>query len=83
MDRTDDFDAWLETGWRHGWAGAPVCVSHDGMPTTEAEDDDPDLCVHIIRLYPDADTRAAVHANHAASNWRATNLGLPDATPPR
>lgn len=74
------FDVWMEIGIRKGWAGAPVCYTHDGLPTTEAEDeawvegDDP--CLHIVRLYSDADMKEQVEANHSPSVWRRTNAGL-------
>jgi hypothetical protein len=35
-----------------------------------------DPCVHILRLYDDAETKASVEAEHSASVWRATNRGL-------
>lgn len=74
------FDLWMEVGIRNGWAGPPVCYTHDGLPTTAEEDemwvegDDP--CIHIVRLYDNADIRQAVEANHSPSVWRRTNQGL-------
>jgi hypothetical protein len=71
------FDEWLKIGMDEDWCGPPVCVTHDGVPSTavedEAVDEVGDPCLHIIRLYEDADVKAAVEANHSPSVWRATN----------
>jgi hypothetical protein len=68
------FDEWLRTGMDCGWCGPAVCSTHDGTPTSEAEDDDledgADPCVHILRLYENAEIRAAVESNHSPSLWR-------------
>jgi hypothetical protein len=74
-----DFEAWLQTGIANGWCGPAVCYTHDGLPTSEAEElefDDSDPCIHIIRLYEDKDNKIAVEQNHAPSIWRATNRGM-------
>jgi len=63
----------MKFGMDNGWCGPCVCYTHDGMPLSEAEEDqfeEGDPCVHIIRLYPDAETGAAVVANHSPSRWR-------------
>ena len=73
------FDSWLEFGYKAGWVGAPVCYTHDGLPTSALEDEDfeeSDPCIHIIRCYEDDETKLAVEANHSASLWRASNRGL-------
>lgn len=74
------FEDWLAYGYRQGWCGPPVCDIHDALPTSEAEDQEWDengeICVHIIRLYADAEEKAGVEANHAPSVWRASNRGL-------
>jgi hypothetical protein len=69
------FEEWIAFGKEQGWTGPAVCATHDGTPTSEAEDDESwDLgeppCQHIVRLYPDLETKAAVEANHAPSVWR-------------
>lgn len=75
-----DFETWLKVGYESGWCGAPVCYTHDGLPTSEAEDsvwvegDDP--CLHIIRLYEDEQQKRDVEDNHSPSQWRASNRGL-------
>ena len=69
---------WLAIGINHGWCGPPVCETHDGTPTSSVEDDEfdegQDPCIHILRLYSDDKTRAAVEANHSPSQWRKTGL---------
>jgi hypothetical protein len=73
------FDEWLQIGLTEGWCGPSVCETHDGTPTSIDEDfafdrgEDP--CIHIIRLYEDSETKAAVEENHSPSIWRATNAG--------
>lgn len=66
---------WLSVGYVRGYCGPPVCVIHDGYPSTEQEDGDfedgYDPCIDMVRLYPDEATKKAVEANHAASVWRA------------
>jgi hypothetical protein len=74
-----DFETWLKQGYDAGWIGAPVCWTHDGIPTTVAEDEEfefSDPCIHILRLYDDPAVKAGVEANHAPSVWRASNRGL-------
>lgn len=75
-----DFEAWLKRGYDQGWCGPPVCAMHDGVPTSEAEDnelmDGYDGCQHVLRLYESPEVKAAVEANHSPSVWRASNRGL-------
>jgi hypothetical protein len=72
----EDFEVWLASGITAGWVGPPVCYVHDGLPTSEEEDPDAnplwdeEQCIHILRLYPDDETKAAVEAHHAPSVWR-------------
>lgn len=69
-----DFDAWLKMGLENKWVGPPVCSTHDGLPSTEDEDnawdegDDP--CIHILRLYVDDLEAMLVEQNHSPSVWR-------------
>lgn len=71
------FSDWYEAGKAAGYCGPIVCNTHDGTPTTAAEDeafeDGDDPCVPTIRPYGDADERAAVEANHSPTVWRASN----------
>jgi len=50
-----DFWDWLEVGMKAGWISKPVCATHDGIPATEAEDNEWmegfDPCQHIVRLW--------------------------------
>lgn len=69
------FDEWVRFGFEQGWVSPPVCETHDGTPMTEAEADDGDTCIHILRLYEDAEHKAAVELEHAPSVWRASNQG--------
>jgi len=67
------FMDWMRVGMENGWCGPSVCYTHDGLPLSEAEEgefEEHDPCIHIIRLYPDAETGAAVVANHSPSSWR-------------
>ena len=49
-----DFAEWLTVGIDNGWATKPICATHEGVPTTEAEDNQweegEDPCAHVIRL---------------------------------
>ena len=69
------FDQWIKQGMEEGWCGPPVCSTHDGTPSTEEEDnelcDGGDPCIHIVRLYENADVKAGVEENHSPSVWRA------------
>lgn len=71
------FDEWLKVGMDAGYVGPPVCFTHDGLPTSEAEDEEYDLgdpCLHILRLYTDDMARKRIERNHAPSVWRRTNM---------
>lgn len=72
------FDEWLEYGFNNGWVGPDVCITHDGLPMTEEEEqemDEGDPCVHVVRLYADKSEKRAVEENHSPSMWRASNKG--------
>lgn len=75
------FDEWMEHGITQGYCGPPVCVTHDGVPTTAAEDsadfdEGMDVCVSMMRVYEGQEEKLAVESNHAPSTWRRTNMGL-------
>ena len=77
MTAAVNFVDWMQQGIVNGWCGAPVCVTHDGLPTTKQEDidtdDGDDLCIMITRIYDgDIDMKQQVEANHAPSLWRDT-----------
>lgn len=73
-----DFDEWLRAGMEAGFVGPAVCETHDGLPTSDLEDDEfedgADPCVHVLRLYVDEVHRKRVERNHPPSVWRRTNL---------
>lgn len=75
-----DFEAWLQMGIDNGWAGAPVCETHDGLPMSQEEEaafeSGEDPCIHVLRLYESPEDKAGVEENHSPSTWRATNRGL-------
>jgi hypothetical protein len=74
-----DFDSWLQEGVTKGWVGPSICYTHDGLPTSQAEDEEfeeSDPCIHILRLYEDPTVKLAVEENHSPSIWRATNNGI-------
>ena len=68
------FEEWLTYGMDRHWVGPPVCETCDGIPMSSDEEldwvrgDEP--CIHILRLYPDFETRRAVESNHHPSLWR-------------
>ena len=72
----DRFLAWLRLGMRNNWIGPPVCDTHDGTPTSEEEDEsDFDCCIHVVRLYTDADHKTAVEENHMMTQERKREFG--------
>jgi len=62
-----------------GFVGPPVCVQHDGIPTSEEEDrineEEYDICIHMLRLYEDKETQAAVEENHSMTGERKREFG--------
>ncbi len=72
------FEQWVKFGFDRGWVGPPVCETHDGVPLSaeeNAEFEQGDPCVHILRLYEDVEHKAAVELEHSPSVWRASNQG--------
>ena len=76
------FDEWIQHGYDQGWVGPPICDTHDGTPISEEEfaqfEDGGDPCVHILRLYEDAEQKQQVECSHSPSTWRAANRVLTD-----
>jgi hypothetical protein len=67
------YEEWLQAGLDAGFCGPAVCSTHDGIPTTQAEDEEfeeGDPCINIIRLYESPEVKAEVEANHSPSVWR-------------
>ena len=73
-----DVYQWMAYGLARGFVGPDVCITHDGLPTSEAEDEAEEEtgegdCIHILRLYPDAESKTAIELNHSPSEWRQLN----------
>lgn len=71
------FNEWLEHGIKEGFVGPAVCYTHDGLPLSEAEDEEfqeGDPCVHVLRLYEGPDHKAAVETYHSPSIWRQNGI---------
>ena len=69
------FNEWMKVGIDLGFVGPPVCYVHDGVPTSQAENDEldeGDPCIHIIRCYIDAEHKKDVEMEHSPSVWRNT-----------
>lgn len=68
------FDEWIEFGMNKGWCGPPVCSTHDGVPTSHAEEveweEGNDPCIHVVRMYEDEQQKLSVEENHSPTNWR-------------
>ncbi len=64
------FDEWLRIGMDSGWCGPAVCHTHDGLPISEEEAEDEDMCIYVIRLYEDESTKQRVEQFHSPSQWR-------------
>jgi hypothetical protein len=68
-----DYSEWINIGIENNWCGPAVCYTHDGLPTSQLEDEEFDVndpCVHIVRLYENFETKIAVEDNHSPSIWR-------------
>lgn len=73
-----EFNEWARHGMERGWCGPPVCATHDGVPMSNAEYEDAyefDSCIHVIRLYQSAETKAEVEQDHSPSRWRKWEVG--------
>jgi len=66
------FNEWMAEGIKKGWAGPPVCFTHDGLPLSEEEYDLDDSCIHILRLYDSVEQREKIIENHSPTTWRNT-----------
>ena len=71
---------WIKIGYDNGWCGPEVCYTHDDIPLSPIEEEmlneGDDVCLYILRLYPDQITKINIEENHAPSMWRASNEGL-------
>ena len=82
LGSADDVDQWMKWGYDQGWCSPPVCAEHDGVPMSEDEYEIGEVCCHVIRMYEDAATKAAVEADCGPAVWRATNRGWGSAKTP-
>lgn len=68
------FEDWINEGIKAGYCGPVVCYNHDGLPMSKREDelmwDDAEICIHIVRLYRDRETKMEVETHHLPSVWR-------------
>lgn len=48
---------WVKYGMDKGWCSEAVCVTHDGLPSTDSEmdewEDGSDPCEFALRLWPE------------------------------
>ena len=55
--QTLTLEDWLAWGKEKGWVSDPVCATHDGVPSTEEEEEEWDQgydpCEHVLRLWPE------------------------------
>ena len=74
MSEDMTFEEWFQYGLEHSFCGPPVCPDHDGIPTTEEEDEwwneNGEICISVVRLYADDLERMLVEQNHSPSLWR-------------
>jgi hypothetical protein len=67
-------EEWLEIGLKAGFTSPPICMMHDGLPTTITEDaemlDGSDPCIFLMRLYESPEHKEAIEANNSATQWR-------------
>jgi hypothetical protein len=67
VSRRLSFEDWVLYGREHGWVSEIICDRHDGIPMTPGEEqeleDDEDICIHVMRLYPDIQTKLEAESN--------------------
>jgi len=59
-----DFDEWLAVGEANKWVSGAVCSTHDSIPVTPEEDaefEEGDPCIHVLRLFESAEDYDAAH----------------------
>jgi hypothetical protein len=74
----DSYYNWIKLGIKKGWCGPPICITHDGIPTTPEQDAEldggHDPCINMIRIYEDNIEQLLVEDNHQESVWRKSNF---------
>ena len=60
----DDFEEWLNYGIQQGFCSPQVCATHAGIPSVDDEDmiEDPDFCVHVVRLGTETEWQAEIES---------------------
>lgn len=55
MSERDDFEQWLVRGYEAGWISDVQCLTHEGIPMSDAEmeswDEGNDDCFPVVRIY--------------------------------
>ena len=78
-DPQESFDEWLKAGIEAGHCGPPVCVCHDGFPSSFEEDESwiegDEVCQFVMRAYASPEMKASVEENHSPSVWRDVVTG--------
>lgn len=63
-----EFYDWLKLGQQKGYCTTLVCATHDGIPTTEAEDlsweEGEDPCAYIVRIPESKAELEAIRKNY-------------------
>ncbi len=60
----NDFDEWLAIGKANKWVSDSVCSTHDSIPVTPDEDaefEEGDPCIHVLRLFESPEDYDAVY----------------------
>lgn len=69
-----EYRDWVQLGFDNRWIGPLVCYTHDGLPTSRAEDDaqaeSDDICMWLYRSYENDEHAEQVEDNHSPSVWR-------------
>lgn len=68
-----NYSQWAKYGVDKGWATPSLCATHDGIPHTEAEDNEweegGDPCIHVIRLIEDPKDLDYIKRNNLNLNF--------------
>jgi hypothetical protein len=50
-----EWNEWLSIGVTNGWVSLPICVTHEGIPSTPEEDVDimlgEEICMYCLRVW--------------------------------
>ena len=60
LEQITGFDEWLAFGIDHKWCLYPTCYIHDGLPTSDEEEEEleqgGDPCIYAVRVFTDEQT---------------------------